>query len=451
MYKQAAYKLMITYIIHLMVYAAVRFCQLIYWRLIGVSEHLSGKEYESSAQVLKVWHRAVPKAAVIHHRRHFITTHERFVHPEYALQKHIVLMTVTKDEAIFCVPNPAEDVTNTSKYPFLFISLYENAEYLLIMPTSSMIRLAEGVDNNWQKIIWLHHPGRAGSTALAQAFNSLSNTVVLSEPHADFSISHMYRSRNLITKRSWHEDKEYKSYVRAAVKLLAKAYLKDATVLFIKTAPMNSPSVAPLIRKVFPEIQQFFMYRDAAPQVTSLCKAIIGQDFVSDFTRLLAQKLSLHLYFSSCQPVNLVYNISEDQAVIAWLTEQDQLKQITDFGEFAIGWASACHDYRRVIETINWKEEFKAFRYEDMQKNCKKFLEVLFRYLDMSLSAEDLREMLRSLQHDSQKNSYINRNVTRGTEFVITEQMVAEANKYFQFMHLPKWGEETVLPNTIRI
>ena len=80
---------------------------------------------------------------IVHYRRHFISTHAGFVHPDFALQTHVTLMTVTDKEAIFCVFNKHVNVFNTRKHLFLFNTLFMEAKYLLVMPITSFIKLAE--------------------------------------------------------------------------------------------------------------------------------------------------------------------------------------------------------------------------------------------------------------------------------------------------------------------
>ena len=119
----------------------------------------------------------------MYYRRHFISTHDGLVHPDFALQTHDTLMTVTDKEAIFCVFNKHVNVFNTRKHPFLFNTLFMEAKYLPVMPITSFIKLAEAQGDPKSQVIWIHHTGRCGSTAIAQAFIALPDTVALSAPH----------------------------------------------------------------------------------------------------------------------------------------------------------------------------------------------------------------------------------------------------------------------------
>ncbi|KAF6033514.1 hypothetical protein EB796_008176 [Bugula neritina] len=163
--------------IYLVIYSLFRCCQLVSWWLTGVQSHLkscrNGENYESSAQFLRVWIKSTGKIINVNLRHHFLSTHVRFVHPTYALQKHVTLMTVTDKEAIFSVTNESEDVLNVRNWPFLFLAQLPTAKYLLIMPISSMIKLGEELGDPKAKVIWIYHTGRCGSTAMSQVFNSL--------------------------------------------------------------------------------------------------------------------------------------------------------------------------------------------------------------------------------------------------------------------------------------
>jgi len=152
------------YLVHLFIYALWSIAQSIIWWCDGTSEHLhqvhSGKSYEKSAQLLKIHHKGQPKKVVILQQRHFLTSHQKFVHPEYVLQPHITLCSVNEKEAMFLVPADHVDVTETRRYPFLFDSQFKTADYLVVMPLNSLIRLAKDMDEPTMKIIWLHSPGR---------------------------------------------------------------------------------------------------------------------------------------------------------------------------------------------------------------------------------------------------------------------------------------------------
>ena len=140
---------------------------------------------------------------IVHYRRHFITTHAGFVHPDFALQTHVTLMTVTDKEAICCVSDKHVNVFNTRKHPFLFNTLFMEAKYFLVMPITSFIKLAEAQGDPKSKVIWLHHTGRCGSTAIAQAFNALPDTVALSVPHRLFALRQTYKYKHLFTSVDW--------------------------------------------------------------------------------------------------------------------------------------------------------------------------------------------------------------------------------------------------------
>jgi len=192
-----SYLKMFQYGFYLMIYIILKSIQMLYWRLNGVQNHLfrckGGDNYEMSAQFLKVWGRCKPTTFTIHYRRHFLSTHIAFVHPEMALQSHVSLMTVTDKEAIFCITSSDVDLYDTRKHPFFFNSQHSYAKFLLIMPISSFTRLAETVGDPKQKVIWLHHQSRSGSTATSQVLNALPGISMISEPICFFSLDQTFK------------------------------------------------------------------------------------------------------------------------------------------------------------------------------------------------------------------------------------------------------------------
>ena len=299
-------------------YTILSMMQLLFWRLNGTHNHLKaineGHEYRRSAQLLRIWSRfQESQGLIVHYRRHFISTHAGFVHPDFALQTHVTLMTVTDKEAIFCVFNKHVNVFNTRKHPFLFNTLFMEAKYLLVMPNTSFIKLAEAQGDPKSKVIWLHHTGRCGSTAIAQAFNALPDTVALSVPHCLFALRQTYKYKHLFTSVDWQRSEEYRTIYRSAVRLLLKPTISEsAEFMVVKAVPLNSIAEAELLYDMFPDFSQIFTYRDAAPQIMSMFRFVSGHDIIFDISKLVANNRLLSWMFPTVQPQWLIYNVCDE-------------------------------------------------------------------------------------------------------------------------------------------
>ncbi|KAF6035527.1 hypothetical protein EB796_006160 [Bugula neritina] len=186
------YWVFMLYLIQLTAFEFFKMCQRVWWKLSGVQKHINkcyhDDQYDMSVQCLRVWGKCKPSPLTIPQLHHFLTTHVKFVNPEYALGKHVTLLAVNDKDAIFGVFSPQEDIYNVRKWPFLYIAEFQTAEHILVMPMTSFIRLANKLGDPRSKVIWVHSTGRCGSTALAQAFNSLPDVLAMAEPMCFFSL-----------------------------------------------------------------------------------------------------------------------------------------------------------------------------------------------------------------------------------------------------------------------
>ena len=77
-------------------------------------ERKRAKEYENSAQVVKVMARGTYSVMLMQQLYNFVWRHEKYVHPRYVLEHdNITLMGVTPTHAFFCVSDSDFDVLDT--------------------------------------------------------------------------------------------------------------------------------------------------------------------------------------------------------------------------------------------------------------------------------------------------------------------------------------------------
>ena len=450
------YKNLLLYSLHLVVYGLLSIAQYILWMFNGVAAHLndiqSGREYEQSAQLLKVWSRYRVKVACIHYRRHFISTHAGFVHPDFALQTHVTLMTVTDGEAIFCVSDKHVNVFDTRQHPFLFEALYSHAQYLLVMPITSFLRLGERQGDPSEKVIWIHHPGRCGSTAISQAFNALPDTVALSEPHCLFALRQTFKSKHLYDSTDWQHSQEYKSIFQSTVRLILKRTHQKADILLLKAAPMTSISDSKLLYELFPNFYQIFMYRDAAPQITSLYRCISGEDPVHDITLWILCNPLLSRLFPSVKPLLYMYNVCDERRHSdKFLVNHDLDSNCTAFIGFVMNWAEHCFHYREINVTRGrtGRPLMAAFKFEHMRADLNLFVHQLFKCCQLEMTSTRKTLFIEALEADSQQGSYVDKKKVTQKKVEVTPEMIKEADIYLRLYDMPAWGEAMDLPGTL--
>lgn len=452
-----AYKNLLVYGLHLIIYSLLSAVQFVLWRLNGVSDHLSdidsGRTYDQSAQLLKVWSQYRIKIACIHYRRHFISTHAEFVHPDYALQEHVTLMTVTDKEAIFSVSEKTVNSFDVRAFPFLFDSLFCNARYLLVMPISSFLTLGEKQGDPVSKVIWIHHTGRCGSTALSQAFSALPDTVSLSEPHCLFALRQTFKRKHLFTKTNWQVSQEYKSIFQSSVRLILKPNLKQAADIFVvKAVPMNGIAHADLLYEMFPNFSQIFMYRDAAPQITSIYRCISGHDLIHDITLTLSRNPVLSRIFPTVMPLQFMYCVCDERTHSnRFILNCDLTSENTTFIGLVINWAELCFHYKELAASRFEKNlpRMPAFKFEHMRADLHRYLTVLFAQCQLQLTPLRSKLFLEALEVDSQMKSYVSRDKVAQKKIEITADMIDEANKYLTLYGMSAWGETTDLEGTV--
>ena len=144
--------------------------------------------------------------------------------------------------------------------PFLWIAQYNLAKKLVIMPHSSLNRLAAEIDDlKGNKVTFVNMTARCGSTLLVQFMSKIPKTRCLSEPYALVNIHRHFRC-GLFSMA------EYKRLARSAVRLLCKREVsQDIEHIFMKTPGGgnvgNSP-IFPILKELFPNANFIFNTRN---------------------------------------------------------------------------------------------------------------------------------------------------------------------------------------------
>ncbi|KAF6033324.1 hypothetical protein EB796_008370 [Bugula neritina] len=437
--------------IYLVIYSLFRCCQLISWWLTGVQSHLTscrnGENYESSAQLLRVWKNSIGRIININLRHHFLSTHMRFVHPTYALQKHITLMTVTDKEAIFSIHDPDEDVLDVRKYPFLSLAQPTKTNYLLIMPISSMIKLGEELGDPKAKVIWIYHTGRCGSTAMSQVFNSLPDVVSISEPLCLFSLEMVFKEKSLGKKEvAYFNSKDYQTIYKNAVRLILKPYRKEAKIFAVKSQAYMSKIDLQLIPKLFPEFCEIFMYRGIKEQIISMYKPTRGGHLQGEISLAVANNPLLSRLLPNVYPSSILFVSCSNQQHLKWVFKKENLLKSDDFTISVIQFVETCFHYKEMVAKGS---PVVAVKYEHLRDDNAKFFEVLFNHVGLELTPERKRLIDQALSEDSQKGTFLDRKRMEVKKIEITPAMIDSANDYLNYYGLPSWGEHLTLPNTI--
>ncbi|KAF6034023.1 hypothetical protein EB796_007671 [Bugula neritina] len=318
------------------------------------------------------------------------------------------------------------------------------------MPIQSLIKLASFLGDPTAKVIWIHHTGRCGSTAMAQVCNALPNVLTISEPLNVFSLDQYFKYKHLRNgSLDWEPTEEYLKIYQSTVRvMLSKSYLKSAEIIVVKAAPANSMVDLNLIVELFPKFINVFMYREMREQVTSLYKTVSGFDIQRSSTSFIASSMILSRFFPNVKSHATLQNCCNDKKHVEWLLGKSSVHNHTEFIAFVISWCEMCSHYMKLCESLT-HPNVPAFKYEHWQSNPDKYLETFFKLVDLELTDERLQIVKDVLNEDSQKNSMFSREKVKQRGVEIPKDMIHVANSYSKFYHLPKWGESFTLPNTV--
>jgi hypothetical protein len=133
---------------------------------------------------------------------------------------HLSLYYLDFDDrrAVF-VETPVD--VDLSLAPFYFITQFDTARRVWTIPFDAMIRLAQDVSLDEQRLILIYSVGRCGSTLASQIFSQVPGVINISEPHA---LMQLVVAQN--TKLA--EDDELVTLLKATMGILCKTDAETA-------------------------------------------------------------------------------------------------------------------------------------------------------------------------------------------------------------------------------
>jgi len=368
-----------------------------------------------------------------------------------ALQSHVSLMTVTDKEALFCIAPLHKDLYDTRKHPFFLHAQYSYAKFLLIMPISSLIHLAKNVGDPTEKVIWLHHLGRCGSTATAQVFNALPDFFMISGPMCLFSLDQTFKYKYFGNfDYNWEDSKEYRLLYKSSVRLLLKPNGKQNKVTVVKASAMTMKTDLKLLSAIFPHFIHIFLYRQAKSQVQSIFKAVGNTMAERDLTLAIASNRFTSRLLPKVKPLVLMNYICTDRNHVKWVFNEENTRKRSRLIPFLYHWCETCHHFKVLVKELHQSTTILAFRFEDFQASPINFFYNMLTAIGHDVSDDLLNRIEFALQNDSQSGSHVSRTqVANNPKASVTPEFVKEANRYLNYFGLPNWGNEIVLPNTV--
>jgi hypothetical protein len=165
--------------------------------------------------------------------------------------------------AIF-VELPADaDLTSA---PFLWQTQYDLAQRLIAVPYATFCELGRALPAP-EMLIFMHTPGRSGTTVLSHALNCAEGVVSFSEPDVASQFVHLCRE-------SGHTNEELREFLACSVRFLFKPRTHGPVRAGVIKLRSYAVQLMDFYQTTFPRSIHLFVYRDAASVVASYCRPV---------------------------------------------------------------------------------------------------------------------------------------------------------------------------------
>ena len=219
-------------------------------------EREKAKDYELSAQIATIMGRGSYTIVMNHQLHHYCLKHEKYVHPRYILEHdNITLQGMTPSHAFFCVSEPEVNVYDCDTGPFLWVKQYLTAKKLIIIPHSTLHRLAAEVgDPTDRRLTLINMTARCGSTLICQMINTVPNVRTISEPWCFNHLHYHYVGGRI-------EYGEFRRLVRSCMRLQCKKENNSKIKhIMIKICALTCP-IFPMLNEMYPDANFMFNTR----------------------------------------------------------------------------------------------------------------------------------------------------------------------------------------------
>lgn len=359
----------------------------------------------------------------------FLLTHESYDPLDVLFRDNVTLLTVTGCHALFVQGPEGFNFFGSKESPFSFITHFEFAEQLLIVPLEQFLEFSRrDVPKPSANVVFISMTGRCGSTLLTQMFEELPYTLTLSEP--DFLTvmnpfeGHPHSSEALVQ----HVEQALKGAIHFMCKDL-KANRVDNIV--IKLRPVTV-AITHKITKVCPEVRHVFLYRSPIGTVASYVT------MVQSFPRILYEKLFWPRGFSKMY-LCLIPEGSDKQSMLTdmhqkSLTHYDHVRCWT---ELVLAHILPCKEYR-AKGLVN----IYPVTYENLIHEPQETMSKLITHCH--IDPFQARLCARALEQDSQRGTSISQTTlakSRKVDFTPIELEIMEGiMAAFDFPKLAQWN-----------
>ena len=355
----------------------------------------------------------------------FVLTHDHFDCPEYVLKENVSLYQIVADKAIFVEVPENIDVWRCENGSFFRQAQFNFALRVITMPISSFNVLGENVGDPKAKLIFVQNTARCGSTLLVRIFENTGRCVAFSEPDALNAVA-IYAGVN-----KWEENKLHQ-VTKNVVRLLCKPTKKVSNVAaYVMKLTSLSIDGAPVLKEVFPEAIQLFMYRDCLKVAQSLARA----------TEVLPT-LKAAYDIAKFSPRGTAFMVKQ----MGLPSDDVKVSAKNHMHAAAIGW---CIIMKKYMKLHDENVDIAAIAYEDIHDDPEHAIKTILKYCE--LPEEFAIKGMEAMDKDAQENSPLAAANLRSKNIDTT--LTAETRRFIDSSlkqyGLPPVGTPCFVPGTI--
>jgi hypothetical protein len=318
----------------------------------------------------------------------FVLVHERFEHPHYVLRDDVTLYTITQTDAVF-VQSRKGCKQPAFCYDFFVIGQYSSADRVITIPLDHFTTLAENIEGDGAKILFLQNQARCGGTLLTGICKESGRCVTFNEPHCLNAIV-----KHLFINYVWTGERA-KQHLRNTVRVLCKPYrgLEEKPLCYVIKPTATSIVCADLIHDAMPEAIQVFLYREPVAIAISIRR--IGQV-------LSTLKLLFHL-------PNLPGMIAPLLRLIGYCDVDYRGFTPRGSPELEFGYRLACLTMFHYLTANKHGANIHGMRYRDLVTYQDEMISKFFQVCGLPNNL--IEKAKQAMERDSQANSPISREI----------------------------------------
>jgi len=293
--------------------------------------------------------------------------------------------------------SPAE----LAQAPFYYQAQYEGAVRVITLSLESVIQLAQSVQVEDGKLIFIHSTGRSGSTLASKIFAQVPGVINMSEPDA---LTEVVIARFM--KPEMHD--MFRMLLDACIRLLCKEPASTAWVIKGRSWVIE---LGDWLHQLYPQAKTLYLYRDAESWVKSTLGA-----FVSDVERTSEDWRR------------------EENEVRGWMkllvpsiARYDLGQHLNATGLLALMWLDNMERYMQLHES---SVEMLAIQYPNWKLEPRRTAVSMLEYCDCC--PEDLTAIEEVLTKDSQAGSAISQEAVKKKNAPAQYFDATELNRHLQ-------------------